>query len=156
MWRGAWKSHPCLLLHMKVSITTQGYHHNQQQHSLSGNSAKIASSLPCSNCYLFNGWLDLLLYIFCMVQAWDNIGAVFFSFFFWGFGRLAFQAFLTIWQPALKPSAGPKEIVELGFKLYCFIFHGNECLKGVGLFELNEMSLLKVLLLVVWFVLFMS
>lgn len=36
MLRGAWKSLPCSLLPMKVSITTPGFHHSQRLHELHG------------------------------------------------------------------------------------------------------------------------
>lgn len=68
----------------------------------------------CSFCQPFNGWLDLLLYIFCMVQAWDILEQ--FLFFLLASEGWLFKPFVTIWHPALSRVLDHK-LQNWGFKL---------------------------------------
>lgn len=139
MLRGAWKNHLCLLLPMKVSITTQGYHHNLQRHEIHGEPRQAqAQQSILSNPHLCSAW-DAPVHILHGSSMTYSRSSYF------GFGELARQAFWRSGKQAWIPREDWKKSVKLGhplrtlFHVFFFLFFGNQCFKQCRVFGINEM-----------------
>lgn len=133
MLKGAWKNPLCLRLPMKVSITTQGYHHNLQRHEIHGEPCQAQAQQSIYHTLSMFG-----LRCSCTYFAWFKHDIQSEQLLWlWGVSSSSVLAFR---QADVNPQGGLKEVCKIGSSLKnslsCFFlpFLGNQCFKQCRVF----------------------